>query len=152
VKGDTTVEANETFKVNLSAAIGAIISDSQGIGTIKNDDGLPKPKISVAGVSLVEGNSGLKAFQFKVTLDKASTSPVTVKYATSNGTASSSSDYNGTSGTLTFAANETVKMVTVFVKGDTLHEVDETFFLNLSTPTNATISVAKGTGTIRNDD
>ena len=38
VKGDTQVEANETFFVNLSAAVNADIGDSQGLGTIFNDD------------------------------------------------------------------------------------------------------------------
>ena len=36
--GDTTVEPNETFFVNLSNPTGALISDSQGVGTILNDD------------------------------------------------------------------------------------------------------------------
>lgn len=151
VKGDLQIESNETFKLNLFNASGANITNSQGIGTIVDDDAA-KPKLSVAGISLVEGNSGTKAFQFKVTLNKASTTPITVKFATSNGTASSASDYNATSGMLTFAANETVKIVTVLVKGDKTKELDETFFVNLSNATNATISVAKGTGTIRNDD
>jgi hypothetical protein len=156
VKGDTTAEANERFKLNLfNPTGGATISDGTGFATIVNDDGAVavKPKISVGGVSLLEGNSGTKAFQFKVVLDKASTSPVTVKYGTSNGTASAGSDYTALSlSTLTFAANETVKWVTVFVKGDLTSEANETFFLNLSSPTNATIAVGKGTGTIRNDD
>ena len=39
INGDTKVEANETFNVNLSGATnGATISDSQGVGTITNDD------------------------------------------------------------------------------------------------------------------
>jgi hypothetical protein len=38
VKGDSTSEPNETFHVNLSNAIGATIADSQGVGTIVNDD------------------------------------------------------------------------------------------------------------------
>jgi hypothetical protein len=32
------VEPNETFFVNLTNAVGATIFDSQGIGTIVNDD------------------------------------------------------------------------------------------------------------------
>jgi hypothetical protein len=39
VRNDTIVEANETFFVNLSSVSGAVISDSQGIGTILDDDG-----------------------------------------------------------------------------------------------------------------
>ena len=61
-------------------------------------------------------------------------------------------DVSAITTTLTFNAGETFKLVTVIVKGDTTKEGDETFFLNLNTPTNATIAVGKGTGTIRNDD
>ncbi len=38
VLGNTVVEPNETFVVNLSGATGATILDSQGVGTISNDD------------------------------------------------------------------------------------------------------------------
>ncbi len=39
INGDTEVEANETFNVDLSNATnGATISDNQGVGTITNDD------------------------------------------------------------------------------------------------------------------
>ena len=42
INGDTKVEANETFNVNLSGATnGATISDSLGVGTITNDDAAP---------------------------------------------------------------------------------------------------------------
>jgi hypothetical protein len=53
---------------------------------------------------------------------------------------------------LTFEANQTTATVTVPVSGDTTDEPDESFFVNLSNPTNATISDAQGTGTITNDD
>jgi hypothetical protein len=153
VKGDTTVEPDERFKfIIFNPTGGATLGNSLAFGNIRNDDPA-KPKISIAGVSLLEGNSGTRAFQFKVVLDKASSTPVTVKYATSNGTATAGSDYTALAlTTLTFAANETTKFITVFVKGDTAKELDETFFLNLSSATNATIAVGKGTGTIRNDD
>jgi hypothetical protein len=39
VRGDKKKEANETFFVNLSGAIDGTISDSQGLGTIVNDEG-----------------------------------------------------------------------------------------------------------------
>jgi hypothetical protein len=38
INGDTAVEANETFFVWLSSAVGATLQDGQGIGTITNDD------------------------------------------------------------------------------------------------------------------
>ena len=62
------------------------------------------------------------------------------------------SDYNATSGTVTFAPGQTQKMVTVYVRGDTLKEPDETFFVNLSSPINAHDRQGQGKGVIKNDD
>jgi len=56
VNGDTTVEPNETFFVNLSNAVNATIADGQGVGTILNDDALPTPTLSINDVSVTEGN------------------------------------------------------------------------------------------------
>ncbi|MGV1088564.1 MAG: Calx-beta domain-containing protein, partial [Mycobacterium sp.] len=86
-------------------------------------------------------------------MSKASTTAVAVAYATtSNGTATAGEDYVAGAGTLTFAAGETVKSVTVGVIGDTTVESNETFTVKLSTPSGATISHARATGTILNDD
>ncbi|QOV91846.1 choice-of-anchor I domain-containing protein [Humisphaera borealis] len=154
VKGDTTVEATETFFLNLSAPVNATIADSQGKATIVNDDPTPVvlPKLSIAGFSAAEGNSGTKLFSFLVTLDKAASGPITVKYATSNGSATAGLDYLATNGTLTFNAGQTTRTIFVTVKGDTTKSINETFFVTLSNPTAATIAVAKATGTIVNDD
>ena len=54
----------------------------------------------------------------------------------------------GDAGSLTFAAGETSKSVVVQIVGDTTFEPDETFFVNLSSPNNATISDAQGVATI----
>jgi len=79
-------------------------------------------------------------------------STVTVNFATADGSAFAGSDYVATSGTLTFAPGTTTQPVTVNVIGDTTPEPNETFFVNLSSPTNATIATGTGTGTILNDD
>ncbi len=89
-KGDLNREANETFFVNLSAPTGATLADSQGRGTILNDDG---PVLKITDVSKAEGNTGSGGYTFTVTLAPASTSPVTVKYAPANGAALAGSDY-----------------------------------------------------------
>ncbi|WP_200376899.1 beta strand repeat-containing protein [Thiocystis violacea] len=119
------------------------------------------PTLSFAStaVSLIEGNSGTTNMTFTVNLSAAQTSAVTVNYATANGTATAGSDYTAAAGTLTFAAGETSKTVTVPVIGDTTFEPNETFSVTLSSPTLngaaagialATANVA--TGTITNDD
>jgi len=56
VIGDAGVELNETFFVNLSNALGGVISDGQGEATILGDDG---PLLSIDDVTLAEGDSGI---------------------------------------------------------------------------------------------
>ncbi|MFM8733710.1 MAG: S8 family serine peptidase [Pirellulales bacterium] len=109
------------------------------------------PTLSIGSVSAKE-NVG--TFTFTVTLSAASTSRVTVKFATANGTAKAgrSGDYLATSGTLTFNPGETAKTIVVSVVNDKTIEPDETFFMNLSGATGATIAGSQGTGTIVNDD
>jgi aryl-phospho-beta-D-glucosidase BglC (GH1 family) len=154
---DTTPEANETFTLTLSAASGGTIGSGTAAGTITNDDGTspppppPPPSVSVGNVSMNEGN-GAGTATFTVSLSSASANPVTVSYATSNGTATADSDYTAKTGTLTFAAGETSKTVTVNILGDTVVEQNETFDLLLSAPTNATIGTGTGTATLLNDD
>ncbi|MCB0923928.1 MAG: cellulase family glycosylhydrolase [Mycobacterium sp.] len=114
------------------------------------------PAISIADLSVAEGNGGGNGnnthFMFAVTMDKASDTPVTVKYATSNGTAAAGADYQSAAGTLTFAPGVTAQTVHVDVIGDAAVEPDETFKVTLSDPAGGTISRAVATGTIVNDD
>ncbi len=88
VNGDTAVEPNETFFVNLSNATGnATIADNQGVGTIVNDDAAAASNITINDVSHNEGNSGQTAYDFTVSLNAAQAAPVTVNFATADGTA-----------------------------------------------------------------
>ena len=75
-----------------------------------------------------------------------------MKYATANGTALAGSDYTATSGLLTFSPGQVSKSVVVTVTGDTVKEANETFVMNLSSPTGATIFDGQGVGIITNDD
>lgn len=152
VNGDTKVEADESFFLNLSAAQNATIADSQGRGTIKNDD-VPHISIVALSASKAEGTgSGFTSFTFTVKLDQAGLNPVTVKYATADGTAKSATDYTATSNTLTFSAGQTQKTITVLVRKDALKESNETFLVKLSNAVNATISGPMAQGLIINDD
>ena len=108
--------------------------------------------ISINDVSTTEGDSGTKTMNFTVTLAAASNLTVTVNFTTADGTATAPSDYLATSGTLTFNPGQTTKTISVTVNGDQSFEPDETFFINLSGATNATISDSQGLGTILNDD
>lgn len=148
VIGDTVIERNETLTINLTAATGGKIADRSATGTIVNDDA----RIYVADASVTEGNGGTSTLAFTVSLSAAASGPVTVAYATANGTAKAGQDYVAQTGTLTFAAGETSKVVHVQVTGDTAIEVDETMKLTLSSPTGATIGDGRAIGTIVNDD
>ncbi|MCW2498228.1 Calx-beta domain-containing protein, partial [Jatrophihabitans sp.] len=110
------------------------------------------PSISVAAATAPEGNSGTTNLLLPVTLSAASQLPVTVAYATSDGTATAGSDYTAASGTLTFPAGVTTENVSVPVTGDAVYERDETFTLTLTAPTGATLGTATAVGTISNDD
>ncbi|MGI0491216.1 Calx-beta domain-containing protein [Alkalinema pantanalense CENA528] len=153
VLGDTAVEANESFFLNLSGASNATISDSQGLGTIVNNDtATANPSLSINNVTLTEGNLGTKNAVFTVKLSAASTKAISVNYATANGTATAGSDYTTKTGKLTFNAGELSKTISIAITGDTQVEANETFSVNLSSPTNATLGTSKGTATLTNDD
>lgn len=150
VNGDALNEPTETFFVNVTGVINSVVVDGQGVGTITNDD--PLPSISIDDVTLTEGDSGTSNATLTVSLSAASGQTITVNYATSDGIATSASDYTNTSGTLTFTSGQTSKTVIVPVLGDTTPESSETFSVNLSGATNATIADSAGQVTITNDD
>jgi chitinase len=159
VFGDNVNEANETFKLVLSAPTNATITPvpparPEGIATITDNDSVPV--VTVGDKAVAEGNSGTTSLNFTVNLSKVSEQPVKVNYTTANGSATEPSDYALTSGTLTFAPGTTSMPVSVPINGDTSPEGTETFSLVASIPSdgNATCTGGdcSGTGTITNDD
>ncbi|HEV2829465.1 MAG TPA: lamin tail domain-containing protein [Pyrinomonadaceae bacterium] len=157
VNGDLTIEANETFFVNLTNVSGATLNDAQGVGTIQNDD---SPTLSINDVSQAETNSGTTTFTFAVTSSlPAPAGGITFDIATADGSAqddippSEDNDYIARSLTAqTITAGNTSFIFEVTVKGDTSVETSETFFVNLTNVSNATVSDGQGQGTIQNDD
>ena len=151
VNQDHVFEPDETFSIILSNPRSATIADGLGQATITNDD--PQPTISIGNSSRTEGAAGTSVnAQFNVTLSNPSFQTITVSFATANGTATAGSDYVATSGTLTFNPGESSKSIPVQVTGDNVDETNETYVVNLSSPTNATISAGQGAGTIEDDD
>ncbi|MEL6559789.1 MAG: Calx-beta domain-containing protein [Bacteroidota bacterium] len=118
--------------------------------TITDDDAAPE--ISINDVTQNEGLAGTISFNFTVSLDRESNNTITVSAATADGTAIAGIDYTAIGSTITFSPGDVTETVTVSVQGETLDEADETFTVNLTSPSNATISDASGTGTITNDD
>ena len=111
------------------------------------------PSLSVNDVSVTEGTGGTQSAVFTVSLSASSTSTVTVNAATANGTATAPGDYTALAGTpVSFAPGVLTQTVSVPLVTDATSEVNETFSLVLSSPTNATIGDATGVATIVNDD
>ncbi|MFO0848283.1 MAG: Calx-beta domain-containing protein [Gemmataceae bacterium] len=130
VRGDRVPESNETFSVRLSNPKGAQIA--RGTGTVGIEDDEPWA-FATNGVA-TEGNAGSSPLTFAVILSAAYDVPVTVNYATADGTAVAGLDYTAASGTLTFAPGQTRQEVTVAVLGDRAGEQDERFSVGLTTP------------------
>jgi hypothetical protein len=107
----------------------------------------------VNDVSVVEGNPGHPSQAvFTVSQNSPSDQTVSVAYSTQQGTATAGEDFTYTSGTLDFLPGTTSRTVSVPILPDTDSESDETFFLVLSSPSQATILGGMGTATILNDD
>ena len=166
---DATFEGPETFRlvatnVGGTTAIGTATITDDGTGDIypnnttgavdaaasKNDD---RPSFAVSDVTR---NEAAGTMTFTITKTGTTELPATVNYATADGTATAGdvaqgADYEAANGTLSFAANETSKTVTISIGNNNVFEGTETFDLNLSAATNARISDATGVGTIKDD-
>ncbi len=157
VASDTVVEASEGFTVTLSnPSAGATLDTASAVGTIRNDDAVLS--IATASADKAEGQSGTTPFTFTITRsgDTDSTHSVAWSLTGSGGNPASAPDFVGNvlpSGTVSFAAGETTKTITVNVAGDTVVESGEGFTVTLSNPsTGATLGTASAVGTIRTDD
>ena len=150
---DSVAEPSEAFYLDLSNALNATIGRDRGTGTIH-----PQPRVSVADVTLNEPDSANELASFEVSLDVPSTRPVTVDFATSDGTAAFGSQGSGDyfrrqTTTLTFLPGQTSHQVDVWVLPDSRDEPDETFNLDLSNVTGgASIGDNRGVATIVDDD
>ncbi len=110
------------------------------------------PEMFVSDVAVREGQAGDAFVTFNVSMSVKSKDPLTVNYATLDGTASSSSDYSSVRGTLTFAPGTLSLTLNVPIRPDTLLESDETFSLKLSGAAGARIVKETGVATLINDD
>jgi hypothetical protein len=157
INGDTVIEPDETFFVNVTNVSGATVTDGQGEGTIQKDD---NPTLSINDVALTEGDSGTKVFSFTVSLSANAPAPVTFDIATADGTAqddnpavSEDNDYvaRRESGLLIPTGQSTFSFE-VTVNGDTTIEANETLFVNVTNVSEAIVGDSQGLGTIQNDD
>ncbi len=160
VRGDSTVEAGETFSLNLGSPVGAVLADAAGLGTIRNDDGgtsaAPAPALSIGDGWVVEGAAGQgRSALFPVTLGAASTRTVTSAYRvvlTTTAGSAGSVDVVAVSGTLSLPPGARSTVVSVPVVGDDLFEGNETFRVVLSSPSGAVYADTTGLGTVADDE
>jgi uncharacterized delta-60 repeat protein len=152
ITDDTLNENSEDVDLSLSNPSGGAVLGAQNTAILTIVDNDPAPTLSIDDVSAAEGDVGTQNFTFTVSLSAASGLPVTVDFATNDGTATAGSDYTATNGTLNFAPGEISKTIDVVVQGDTLVELDEGFTVDLAMPSNASLLDGSGAGLIINDD
>jgi hypothetical protein len=122
-----------------------------GVANMTVDDITLPPALAIDDVTLAEGNEGTRTAVFRVSRSGAPGEPVTVQFATQDGTAAGG-DYSPVGGTLDFPPGVVTREVHVPVAGDTDFEADETFAVILTSPVGAAIADSRGTGRITNDD
>jgi hypothetical protein len=144
---DGLAEGNETFRLLVPQAEGAVVRDALTTVTV-----VDTPTIAAEDAAATEGNAGPSPAGLVVRLSHAAALPVTVAYATGGGTATAGTDYASASGTLTFAPGASVLTAPVSVLGDLAVEPDETFALTLSSPANASLADSSAEALIQDDD
>ncbi|MFC5312022.1 Calx-beta domain-containing protein, partial [Azospirillum rugosum] len=156
VAGDQDIEDDETFKVQLSNPTNGTLETPDAQATIVDDDPATLPEVSISAVTsqLAEGDSGAVAFTFVVTRTGNTSQPGSVDWAVGGGAVNAADFYAGVlpSGTITFAANEVSRTISVIVRGDTLVETDEAFTVTLSNERYLSVGTRTATATILNDD
>lgn len=110
------------------------------------------PTLSIDNITVIENFNQTIETVFTVTLSENTNQQISVDYTTVNGTATAPIDFNNINGTLIFAPNQTSKTIVVLIEPDTLVEDQESFFVNLTNPHNATIIDAQGEGIILDND
>ena len=103
------------------------------------------PALAIADVSASEGD---RLLRMPVSLDRAAGEPVSVAFATEDGTATAGTDYTAVSGSLTFPAGATTHTIMVPLLEDQEVEEDETFSVTLSDARGATLRAPTATATI----
>ena len=149
VVGDLIYEGSETFTLELRDVVGSSVADGVGVGTIVEND--PIPSLSVNDITIVEGDSGTKDAVFTVTLSGPSAFQVSFGFQIDSGTATENEDFQDVGGGESIGP-DLKRTITVPIIGDTITEGNETFFLNIGDPLNATIADSQGVATIQDNE
>ncbi|HRK26831.1 MAG TPA: Calx-beta domain-containing protein, partial [Chitinophagales bacterium] len=108
-----------------------------------------QPSLTINNVTVNE-NAGIATLQ--ICSSVASTTPITVTYTTSNGTATAGTDYLTISANATIPAGQTCVNVSIPIVDDNIPEPTETFNVTLTNPVGATIAIPVGIVTILDND
>jgi uncharacterized repeat protein (TIGR01451 family) len=149
IRGNSTVESNRYFFVDLLNPTNAVPGRSRARGFIIEDD---FNWITVGTSNHLEGNSGRTDATFSLTLAAPSPQAVSIGYSVVNGTAMAGKDYSPRAGTYIFSPGATNGVLRLSVLGDFCTEADETYFVQLFPTDTGLPRVAEATGTILNDD
>ena len=153
---DTANEGEEEFLLQLANPVGAPLARTDATVTIVDDDLYwPLPRASLAWAQATEGDAGVQAMAFTVTLDRPGDLPVTATISTVDESAVAGVDYQPLSGTLTIPPGETSAVLEVGIIGDEEVEGNESFLLELRGVTNALVGYPYylwARGTVLDDD
>jgi CSLREA domain-containing protein len=155
VVNDGVSEPDETVGLVLFSTTMPELVGARGRAAMTLVDGTTTPTLTFTKflAALTEPLSGTTLAEYTVGLSAATGRTVSVHFQTSDGTATAGQDYQPVSLDLAFAHGEFEKHVSVVINGDTLDEPDnETFFVNLTNPVNATIGNEMSQVTISNND
>lgn len=109
-------------------------------------------RLSISDVRVVEGNAGTKRAVLSVRRSGPARRKAGLRYTTADGTAKAGSDYSRKIGKLSFRRGQKRKTVVISIRGDTLDEPNETFFVRLSRPKGGRVGRSRARGTIVDDD
>ena len=148
VCGDTVVEPDETFTVELLSTLGnfGVFAKSTAVVTIQDDDDVPT--LAVDAVRVAEPPSGTSVARFVATLSRSHTRTVSFQYATQGGSAQPGADFVAASGTLSFEPGDIEKNIDVTILADAATEPDETFRLQFSNPVSLVLAQTFANGVI----
>ncbi|HJX26778.1 MAG TPA: Calx-beta domain-containing protein, partial [Thermoanaerobaculia bacterium] len=149
IPDDGVDEGDETFEIRLSAPVNAALADGTAAVTIRDGD---RAELVISDATVIEGHGTVVDATFLVTLTVPSSREVQVAYATENGTAVAGTDYQTTTGTLTFQPGSTSATVAVRILGNRTPQPDRLFRVRLDAPAGAVLLDPEGEGTIRDDD
>jgi len=145
---DSDYEGNETFLVQLTAPSSGLSIGTRAQSTVTIQDNDPKPALSIDDQSGTEGD----LLTFHVSISGGHNVPVSVHYATANGTAVQPSDYTSASGDFLWGPGDTSpRSFTVQTNNDSTFGVSEQFTVKLTNVVNGSYADSSGIGTIYED-